>query len=169
MDMKLFAQIAAILTFVSSPLLAERTEGGAMLITNTYEDSSTGGELYWTHSTFARLADGVELPGYIALYDVDVSLERIRFTWVETDFSKEVGGVLPEGQFDRNYFTIELPEGQKITAVTLDPGSELPEGSALPTARVISNNIVLTEFGPGVNRIVGFNPEFTVTLGPVTE
>lgn len=162
--MKRFAIIAA-LAVTATAALAENQ----MLITNTYEDSTTGGELYWTHSTFAEVGDGVELPSYINLYDIDVSPERIEFTWVETDFSKQVGGVIPEGQYDRNYFTMELPEGQKITGIALDPASEISEGSAMPTAKVISDNIVLTEFGPGVNRVVGFNPDFTITLGSASE
>ena len=157
--------VLALTALLAGPAFAD----SQMLITNTYEDKTTGGELYWTHSTFATMGDGVELPGYIALYDVDVGPERIEFTWVETDFSNQVGGVLPEGQYDRNYFTMELPEGMQINEIAFDPASEMPEGSALPTARVISKNMVMTEFGPGVNRVLGFNPDFNITLGPITE
>jgi hypothetical protein len=166
--MKLFTTTAAVALFATT-LFAEDIGGKQILITNTYEDKTTGGELYWTHSTFAKMGKDVELPSYINLYDIEASAERIEYTWVETDFSKRVGGVLPEGQYDRNYFAIELPEGQKIMAITLDPASEMPEGSSRPTAKVISNNMVMTEFGPGVARVTGFNPDFNITLGPVGE
>ncbi|MCJ8335263.1 MAG: hypothetical protein MJH10_13600 [Epibacterium sp.] len=64
---------------------------------------------------------------------------------------------------------MELPAGQPIAAIMPDPACEIQEGSSRPTAKVIFNNMVMAEFGPGVARVTGFNPDFNVMLGPVSE
>ena len=70
--------------------------------------------------------------------------------------------------FDRNYFVFDLLENEVISAISFDPlTSGLLSGSALPTAEILSPNQIMTIFGEGVIRELGFNPVFNVTTSAV--
>jgi hypothetical protein len=91
-----------------------------------------------------------------------VRLRAMDFNWVESAFSKKVGA---EYKHDRNYFMFDLPEGKEIASVGFDAErSSLHEGSALPTAKLISSNKFMTEFAAGVIRKRGFKPSFKITF-----
>ena len=64
-----------------------------------------------------------------------------------------------------NYFMFDFPEGKEIASVEFDvERSNLHEGSALPTAKLISSNKFMTEFAAGVIRKSGFQPSFKITF-----
>lgn len=72
----------------------------------------------------------------------------------------------PEGNFDRNYFVYDLPDGVVVKSVEFDAaGSILLEDSAEPKAAVVTGNKIVTLFGAGVVRGPGFAPRFKIMLG----
>ena len=166
------ATVAAIGASALPAFAGGDLSGAKVLTFNTF----TGGMTKWVetdvgmfgmnNNLFSKVGDGVELPAFITLYDIDFGGDSIAFTWVESEFSKTITGPTPEGNQDRNYFVFDLPAGKAIKAVTFDAaGSKLLAGSAEPTAMVVSRNKVVTEFGAGVDRNLGFAPRFTVTVG----
>jgi hypothetical protein len=107
---------------------------------------------------------GTEFPGFIDIYDIDATNNSIAFRWIDTEFSRLVGGPVGADVFDRNYFVFNLPENVAITNISFDPAvSNLLPGSAQPSAQVLSSNEILTVFGEGVIREIGFNPVFRIT------
>lgn len=158
--------IAAIATASAAGL-----NGVNVVTTNTYAGPlSKGvevdvGNFGLPNSQFAKVGSGVEQPAFIALYDIDFSDNTIRFKWVETPFSKKAAGPVAKGQFDRNYFTFDLPKGLAVTKIEFDEaGSKLLKGSAKPTAKIVAPRRVLVTFGPGVIRNIGFSPQFKLTV-----
>ena len=160
--------IAAALPLTAS---AADLTGAAFVVTNTFQGAQTDGAevdvaaFGLDNNKFGIVGDGVELPVFINIYDVDVSGDMIKFTWRETEFSKQITGPTPDGNHDRNYFTFDLPEGVAIDKVIFDAAaSDMLDGSTEPTAAVLGpNRIVLDNMG-GVVRGVGYNPAFKVTF-----
>lgn len=157
---------------LASTATAAGLNGVSVVTTNTYTGPlSKGhevdvGNFGLPNSQFAKVGSGVEQPAFIALYDIDFSDNAIRFKWVKTPFSVKASGPVAKGQFDRNYFTFDLPKGLAITKIEFDAAnSNLLKGSAKPTAKIIAPRRVLVTFGPGVIRKIGFNPQFKVTVG----
>lgn len=162
--------VAALMA--ATPAAADGLAGAKMLVFNTFQGELTKGmetdvgAFGMNNNLFAQVGDGVELPAFIGLYDIDASADGIAFAWAESDFSAKFAGVTPDGNHDRNYFVFELPAGKAITAISFDAAaSALPEGSAVPTAAVVSRNKVVTDFAAGVIRGAGFAPAFKVTIG----
>ena len=152
---------------------ADDLTGTTFVVTNTFEGNAGGHIMPETdvaafgaeNNKFAVVGEGVELPVFISIYDIDVSADRIKFTWRETDFSKQITGPTPAGNHDRNYFIFDLPEGVAIDSVSFDAeASEMLEGSAEPTAEVLGPNRIVTDNLEGVVRGVGFNPVFKITF-----
>lgn len=141
-----------------------------VVITNTFQGSVTGGVEIFIDSSTANVSSGaLEFPGFIDLYDVDITADSIAFTWIDTPFSNSVSGSTPLGNFDRNLFVFDLPANMNITGITFDAfASQLLSGSAMPSAQLIAPNQVLTVFDEGVIRNIGFNPVFTVTTSSTT-
>lgn len=146
-------------------------DGATFVVTNTFQGAQTEGvemdvaAFGLDNNKFATVGDGVELPVFINIYDVDVSGDMIKFTWVETDFSKQITGPTPEGNHDRNYFTFDLPQGVAITGVAFDAeNSEMLEGSTAPEAQVLGPNRIVIDNMVGVVRGVGFNPAFKISF-----
>lgn len=157
---------------LSGAASAEDMSNRTVMVSNTFTGALTKGvetdvgRFGMNNNLFATVGGDVEFPGFLGLYSVDLDGTGVAFSWVETDFSKSVAGPTPEGNFDRNYFVLDLPAGTVIKSVEYDAaGSKLIDGSALPTAEVISSNKFVTLFGAGVIRQAGFEPRFTVTLG----
>ena len=158
-------------TFFAGAAMADGIDGARFVVTNTFQGGQTGGsevdvaKFGLTNSVFATVSGEVEIPGFITLYDIDVTADTIGFTWIETEFSKTITGPTPEGNHDRNYITLDLPEGVEITGIAFDAAaSKLLEGSAEPTAAVLGPNRIVTDFSTGVVRGVGFNPVFKLTF-----
>lgn len=117
----------------------------------------------------ATVASTQEFPAFINAYDIDVADDSISFSWIDTPFSQAIGGTIGANVFDRNYFVFNLPTNVIITDIIFDPvASSLLTNSALPSAQIISSNQVMTVFGEGVIRDIGFNPVFTVTTSTST-
>ncbi|MEM9523200.1 MAG: hypothetical protein AAF982_04275 [Pseudomonadota bacterium] len=145
-------------------------DGATVLITNTFQGAQTENvekdvsAFGMTNNVFASVGAGMEFPEFITLYDVDVAADRISFRWITSEMADRLSGPTPDGNHDRNYFVFDLPEGLAITDVVFDrAGSALLEGSADPTAEVISPNKIVMDFAAGVVRGVGFNPSFIVS------
>ncbi len=162
---------AAIFTCFALPASALDLAGTPFVVSNLFQGDSTDqvevdvSAFGLKNNLFAKVAEGVELPGFIKLYDVDVSGAHVTFSWIDTDFSHEVGGPMPSDKHDRNYFTFDLPAGVAIKSVEFDPkASVLLEGSALPTVTLLAPNRFVTEFADGVVRSEGFRPSFEITL-----
>lgn len=165
--------IASILLSYScaSASLAEGLSGSTVLVTNMFKGNSTNNvetdvaAFGLTNNLFSEVDSNIELPNFITLYNVDIDANSVSFDWVESDFSKKVGGAMPSDKHDRNYFVFDLPEGTEITSILFDAdNSSLHPGSALPTATLISPNKFMTEFADGVIREKGFKPKFIVEL-----
>lgn len=168
--MKKLSLSLAVILLSATASVADGLHGARFLTSNLFQGNDTDGievdvaAFGLTNNLFTTVGNGVELPGFITLYDVDVSKDAISFNWIKSEFSNQVGGVMPSDKHDRNYFTFDLPEGVEITGITFDAdGSNLAEGSALPTATLISGNKVMTEFADGVIRVEGFAPRFIIT------
>jgi len=145
--------------------------GSRVLVTNQFKGDSTNGievdvtEFGLTNNLFATVGDDVELPGFITLYDIDLTADSVRFNWIESEFSNSVSGKMPSDKHDRNYFVFDLPDNIQIASVEFDVnGSQLHEGSALPTVKLISTNKFMTEFSSGVIRKPGFKPSFKIAF-----
>jgi len=145
--------------------------GTRFVVTNTFQGAQTDGaevdvsSFELDNNRFATVGDGVELPAFISIYDVDVSDTAIAFTWVDTEFSRRLNGVTPEGNHDRNYFVFDLPGDVAITGIRFDAErSELLPESTAPEARVLGPNRVVIDNDAGVVRGVGYNPAFEITL-----
>ena len=171
--MNRFGLTALAACAIPASVFAADLKGSSFVVTNTFEGNAGGGSVPETdvsafgldNNKFAVVGDGVELPVFIAIYDVDVSGDMIRFTWRETDFSKQITGPTPEGNHDRNYFTFDLPEGVAIEKESFDAdASDMLEGSVAPTAAVLGPNRIVIDNMGGVVRGVGFNPAFKVTF-----
>lgn len=171
---RLTAAVAALAMLASAaPSVAGEGLSGVKVLTfNTFTGGMTEGVetdvgmFGMNNNLFAKIGDGVELPQFITLYDIDFGNDSISFNWVETEFSKTIVGPTPDGNHDRNYFVFDLPAGKAITQVTFDAaGSKLLDGSAEPTAMVVSRNKIVTDFGGGVDRNLGFAPRFTIVVG----
>ena len=151
---------------------AEGLSGLKVVTTNTFTGKDTKGVetdvgmFGMANNKFSVVGDGVELPAFLTIYDIDFGADSISYNWVESPFSKKISGPTPKGNFDRNYFIFDLPAGKAITKVEFDAaGSKLLKGSKLPTASVIAGNRIVTVFGEGVIRKAGFKPKFKVTIG----
>jgi len=163
--------ILFIFTFLMSGISsAESLLGSRVLVSNHFKGNSTDGvevdvaAFGLDNNLFSRIGDDIELPGFITLYDVDLSSNSVSFDWIESEFSKSVAGTMPADKHDRNYFIFDLPHNLKIVNVELDiTNSQLHSGSALPTVKLISPNKFMTEFASGVIRKQGFRPVFKVT------
>ena len=171
MNLKSLLLSACVAGIVPMTVQAAGLDGVDFVITNTFQGAQTNnvetdvGAFGLPGNQFATVGDGVELPAYINIYDVDVSDKMIKFTWVETEFSKKITGPTPAGNHDRNYFIFDLPQGMAITEVAFDAeNSEMLEGSTVPQATVIAGNRIVIDNNEGVVRGVGFNPAFSVTL-----
>jgi len=173
---KQVAVLGCALAMVSTNAVAVAAEGlmGANVLTfNTFQGKMTEGietdvgMFGMNNNQFASVGDGVELPGFLGLYDVDFDANSISFNWVETGFSSSVAGPTPEGNHDRNYFVFDLPADMAITGIEFDSASSsLLDGSADPSAAVISRNKIVTDFAGGVIRDLGFAPRFIISVGP---
>lgn len=157
---------------VSTPAIAGELTEINMLVFNTFQGKLTKdietdvGAFGMNNNQFSKTGDGVELPAFIGLYDIDVSDNSIAFSWVESDASSKFAGPTPEGNHDRNYFVFDLPKNKKITKISFDATkSKLLDDSKEPTAAVISRNKIVTDFAGGVIRGPGFAPVFTITIG----
>ncbi|MEM7241974.1 MAG: hypothetical protein AAF429_07300 [Pseudomonadota bacterium] len=166
-------QIPALLIAfgLSSAAMADGLLGANFVITNTFQGAQTDNNeldvagFGFKNNVFATVGEDVELPSFINIYDVDVSKDMIKFTWVETDFSKTITGPTPEGNHDRNYIIFDLPKGVAIDTIAFDAAaSDMLEGSAEPTAAVIGSNRVVMDNAGGVVRGVGYNPAFKLTF-----
>jgi len=151
--------------------MATDLSGTRFVVSNLFKGNSTNQlevdvtQFGLTNNLFSTVGDGVELPNFITLYDIDLSENSVSFDWVESGFSKKVGGVMPDDKHDRNYFMFDLPEGKEIVAVEFaHDQSSLHEGSELPTATLIAPNKFMTEFAAGVIRKEGFRPAFKIKL-----
>ena len=145
--------------------------GSTVAITNTFQGARTEGAevgvaaFGLANNQFGVVGDEIEFPAFITLYDVDLTADSVKFTWGDSDFAKQLSGPTPDGNHDRNYFLIDLPEGKAITAVTFDAaGSEMIDGSAEPKAQVLAPNRFVIDFDGGVIRGAGFNPAFSITV-----
>lgn len=167
--------ILAATTILNAPALAGGHAGGldgaTVVITNTFQGAQTEGAemdvaaFGMMNNVFATVGDAMEFPGFITLYDVEITGDSIAFTWLQGESADSISGPTPEGNHDRNYFVFDLPEGKAITAVAFDPdASELLEGSAEPTIAIVGPNRIVTDFSSGVVRGVGFNPAFSITV-----
>lgn len=161
--------------WLATPAIADghagALEGATVVITNTFQGAQTEGAevdvaaFGLLNNRFGTVGDGIEFPAFITLYDVDISGNSISFTWGDSDFAQSLAGPTPDGNHDRNYFLFDLPEGTVITAVEFDADtSDLIDGSAVPTAKVIGPNRIVTDFAAGVIRGTGFNPVYKVTI-----
>jgi hypothetical protein len=173
MTINLFKTLA-LCAAVSTPFAvnAAGLDGAAVVITNTFQGGQTDGvetdvgKFGMVNNVFSTVGDAVEFPQFITLYDVDITSDAVAFTWITSEMADRLSGPTPDGTHDRNYLTFDLPAGVVITEVGFDAaGSDLLEGSATPTAEIISGNKVVVDFASGVVRGVGFNPRFTVTTG----
>ena len=172
--MKITAIAAVTLVLASQAIAGGHATGltdATVVITNTFQGAQTEGAevdvsaFGLLNNQFAVVGEEVEFPGFITLYDVDVSADAIRFTWGDSAFAQQLSGPTPEGNHDRNYFIFDLPEGKAITKVTFDAASsDMIEGSAVPTATILGPNRIVTDFSTGVIRGSGFNPAFSVTV-----
>ena len=173
--MKNLISHTAVAILVAAPTLAGShaagLDGASVVITNTFQGAQTENvetdvaAFGLLNNQFATVGEGVEFPNFITLYAVDISADRIAFTWGDSEFAQSLAGPTPDGNHDRNYFIFELPDGVAITAVAFDAdASELIEGSAEPTAAVLGPNRIVTDFAAGVIRGEGFNPVFSVTI-----
>jgi len=163
------------LLLFTTPVYAQNLTGAEVLIYNTFEGHTSSGHTVpesdvamfgMQNNIFTTVNDGMEFPGFLTLYNVDISGSEIRFEWLHSKFADKVSGPSPEGNHDRNYFVFDLPEGMAIKDITFDKTeSALLANAALPTAQVIGPNKVVTDFASGVVRGVGFNPVFKITLG----
>ncbi len=143
----------------------------SVIVRNTIQSPSfTGGsEDPFGNAQSASISSATEFLGFIDLYDIDVTSDSITFNWIDTVFSQIVGGAVGADVFDRNYFVFNLPENVIITSVSFDAvASNLLAGSAEPTVQRISSNQVVTIFGEGVIRSVGFSPVFRLTTSTIT-
>lgn len=143
------------------------------VVTNTFQADETDNHevdvsaFNLVNNIFFTVSDAVELSDFLTIYHIDISQDAVRFTWTESEFSNSISGKMSPDKHDRNYFIFDLPEGVEIKTVEFDPEtSELLENSALPTIRRISGNRIVTEFGNGVIRGVGFNPSYKISVGP---
>jgi len=162
---------SSLLLLLSNSVLASDLSGTRFVVSNLFKGDSTKGvevdvtQFGLTNNLFSTVTDGIELPGFITLYDIDISENSVSFDWVESDFSKKVGGVMPDDKHDRNYFMFDLPEGTEIVSVELDRDeSKLHKGSAMPTVKLIAANKFMTEFAAGVIRKEGFRPSFKIQV-----
>ncbi len=165
-----FTVITAGLMF--NPAVAN-LEGFVVSVQNTIQAPFTEGvEVDFGDSQSATVSSAItEFPSFVDVYDIDIASDSIAFRWVETDFSQSISGPVQPTIFDRNYFVFDLPANTIITNISFDASaSNLLPGSAQPSAQIISSNQVLTIFGEGVIRELGFNPVFnitTLTVDPV--
>ena len=150
---------------------ASGLSGSTVAITNTFQGAQTEGAevdvaaFGLANNQFSVVGDDVEFPGFITLYDVDLTGDTLMFTWGDSEFAQQLSGPTPDGNHDRNYFLIDLPEGKAITAVTFDAAaSDMIEGSAEPKAQVLAPNRFVIDFDGGVIRGAGLNPAFSITV-----
>lgn len=173
--MKQTTLTCAALLAATSQLAAEHhaagLTGATVVITNTFQGAQTEGAevdvaaFDLLNNQFSVVGDDTEFPGFITLYDVDISGDKIAFTWGDSAFAQQLAGATPEGNHDRNYFTFDLAPGKAITAVEFDAASSgLLDGSAEPTAQIVGPNRIVTDFSAGVIRGAGFNPVFSVVV-----
>lgn len=173
---KLFVFFAGALA-CTAPAFAGGHDGGldgaAVVITNTFQGAQTEGievdvsAFGLSNNRFATVGDSTEFPEFITLYTVDISADSIAFTWGDSEFARSLAGPTPDGNHDRNYFIFDLPEDVAITAVEFDAdASDLIEGSAVPVATIIGPNRIMIDFAGGVIRGAGFNPVYSVSVGP---
>jgi len=165
-----FAATAALIS-MSAPVAAQDLAGVSFVVSNLFQGDSTNqvetdvSAFGLTNNLFAEVGNDVELSGFIQLYDLDVSSSHVTFSWIDTEFSDEVGGPMPADKHDRNYFIFDLPNGVSIENVAFDPSaSNLLDGSALPSVKLLAPNRFVTEFADGVVRKEGFRPSFAITL-----
>jgi len=163
--------IAALVLPITNIACAGNLSGTRFVVSNLFKGDSTEGvevdvtKFGLTNNLFGTVGDGVELPRFITLYDIDIKDTSVTFDWVESKFSKKVAGSMPADKHDRNYFMFDLPEGKKIISVEFDElNSKLHEGSALPTTKLIGSNKFMTQFASGVIRKKGFKPSFKIVL-----
>lgn len=158
---------------LSTPAIAaDGLSGAQVLTTNTFAGGPTEGAevdvgaFGMNNNLFATVGSNVEFPSFIGLYDIDIDENSISFNWVDTGVSQSMAGSTPEGNNDRNYFVFGIPAGMAIKSIEFDAaGSNLLDGSAEPTARVVTRNKIVTNFAAGVIRADGFAPKFTLTIG----
>jgi hypothetical protein len=162
---------SALTLLLANTAAAGDLSGARFVVSNLFMGNATKGvevdvtQFGLVNNLFATVGDGVELPSFITLYDIDISGSSVDFNWVESTFSKKVEGSMPDDKHDRNYFMFDLPEGKEIASIEFDAErSSLHEGSALPTAKLISSNKFMTEFAAGVIRKSGFKPSFKITF-----
>jgi len=162
---------SAITLLMTNSATAEGLSGTRFVVSNLFKGNATKGlevdvtKFGLSNNLFATVGEGMELPRFITLYDIDVSSHYVSFDWVESTFSKKVGGPMPADKHDRNYFIFDLPSGKAIDTVTFDAEkSMLHSGSALPTVKLIAPNKFMTEFSSGVIRKAGFKPYFKISL-----
>lgn len=162
---------SSLILLLANNAMAADLSGTRFVVSNLFKGNATQGvevdvtKFGLVNNVFATVGDGVELPNFITLYDIDLSKNSVSFNWIESKFSKKVGGVMPDDKHDRNYFIFDLPEGKEIASVEFDSEkSTLHEDSALPTVKLIAPNKFMTEFAAGVIRKAGFKPSFKITL-----
>jgi len=169
--MKIVSIAIAAALLAPTQILADGLTGATVVITNTFQGAQTEGAevdvsaFDLMNNQFATVGGDVEFPAFITLYDVDVSADRIKFTWGDSPFAEQISGPTPDGNHDRNYFVFDLPEDKAITDVAFDAdASDMIDGSATPFAAVLGPNRIVIDFAAGVIRGDGFNPAFAVTV-----
>lgn len=165
-----FAMAGCAALLVASTLTDSKAGvlGDSVTVLNTFEDSviTGGNQTVFGLSDAAVVSDpGVEFPGFIGFYDVDMAPERVTLTLIDNSGATDL--LLPEGRFDRYYIEFDTTRIARAAVAgvgsldahasvrVLAPGYVFEPadlfGTGLPTSLTFETGAIAIEIGPGAD------------------
>ncbi len=129
-------------TFFFSQNIYAQAAGDNVTVYNSFEDAVlTGGQqaFYGAGGPEVVTNDGVEFPGFINFYDIDVTNCGLTMTLFNNSDAADL--LLPDGRFDRYYFGFDSADMSNVSVSGGSPGltanvtvTPLPPGYTVPVA-----------------------------------